>query len=138
MSEQRLPDDAIVVRGGLMKPEDIPGDADEGEEGVWGISVQSAPGMSPKDLAREGGIRHGKIRVSTVGRIRALGTGFDVIPTVGPGRHATATIPSRPVSEADAQSLENAFDQPIPNTARPPSGGPPPGIAFGGGRAWSS
>jgi hypothetical protein len=124
MSEERLRDDAYVVRGGLMKPEDIPDAADQDDEGVWGISVQSAPGMTPRDLARAGGIRHGKIRVSTVGRIRALGPGFDVIPTEGPGRHATATIPSQPVSAEDAQALESAFDEPIPNPARPLSGGP--------------
>lgn len=105
-----------------MKPEDLPAAADEDDDGIWGISVQSAPGMTPEDLARVMPIRNGQIRVSTVGRIRRLGTGFDVVATAGPGRHATATLPSRPVTEKDAQALESAFDAPVPNPAHPPRG----------------
>ncbi len=83
-SAERLPDDTVVVRGGLTNPETVQKRADEELDGTWGISVESEPGMTVRDLVREGNIPHPKIRVSTVGRIRALGPGFDVIQTGGP------------------------------------------------------
>ncbi|MGH2353892.1 MAG: hypothetical protein ACRDJN_19985 [Chloroflexota bacterium] len=134
MSEARLPDDALVVRGGLMTPESIQEAADLEPDGTFGLSVQSAPGMTPRDLAREGDLPHSKIRVSSVGRIRSLGPGFDVIPTAGPGRHGTLTIPSRPVSVDDAQKITGAFDEPIPNPARRPGERPHGGASAPDGR----
>jgi hypothetical protein len=116
-AETRLPDDAYVVRGGLLTPEDVKRSADE-NGGFWGISVQSAPGYSVRDLCREGQIPHGKIRVTTVGRVRALGTGFDVVPSPGIGHHGTLLIPSRPISDDHAQHVSSVFDSPVPNPAR--------------------
>jgi hypothetical protein len=120
MSEDRLSDDALVVRGGLLTPEKVQQAAGEEPDGTWGLSVQSAPGMSIRDLVREGSIPHSKVSVSSVGRIRSLGTGFDVKKTDGVGNHGTLVIPSRPVTQEDASAVASAFDDPIINPTRPP------------------
>lgn len=118
MTSAPLPDEALVVRGGIVTPEGTQHGADEHPEGPWGISVQSAPRMTAEQLARAGRIPHGKICVTTVGRVHALGPGFDVVPTRGVGRHATLAIPSRPVSPQHARMVNGAFDPPVSNPAR--------------------
>ena len=118
MAEEPLPDVALVVRGGTITPEGVKRAADLHPQGYWGISVQAAPAMSAATLARVGRIPHGTVSVSTVGRISAVGVGFDVVPTSGVGRHCTLVVPSRPVSDADARAVCQAFDLPIPNPVR--------------------
>jgi hypothetical protein len=82
-----LPDDALVVRGGVNTPEHVRKGMGTHPSGVTGISVESAPGVTVEELA--GPIPHGKIGVTTVGRVRA---GGDVIRTRGRSRnHATLT-----------------------------------------------
>lgn len=121
MGGARLPDDALVVRGGQqLTPADVQQRADEEPDGTWGLSIRTAPGKSLEELVRESEIPHTKIRVSRVGKIRAIGPEFDVRPTDGPGyppHHGTIVIPSRPVSDEDARAVCNAFDEPIPNPA---------------------
>ena len=85
---ERLPDDALVVRGGRNRPEDIARATGTHPCGVTGISVESSAGATTKELAAA--IPHRQIGVTTVGKVRALGG--EVIPT--PGRspnHATLT-----------------------------------------------
>ncbi len=122
MDAERLPDEAVVVRGGLCEPHIVKRQSDQEPDGTWGLSVRSGTGMTADQLAREvPAVLNGKIRVSSVGRIRALGPAFDVIPTTGPGypeHHGTIVIPSRPVSDEDARVVSEAFDDPIPNPAR--------------------
>ena len=115
MNEERLRDDALVVRGGYVTPERVQDAADD--EPTWGISVQSANGLTAEQLAREGAVPHRAISVTTAGQIRAIGAGFDVRPTQGPGRHATIIIPSRPVSD-DARAIAAVFGEPVANPAR--------------------
>jgi hypothetical protein len=115
---RRLTDETLVVRGGLVTPESVQAGADEHPEGYWGISVQSSPGLSEADLARAGRIPHGTIRATTVGQIRSLGSGFDVVSTRGFGHHATLVIPSRPVADRDAVAVSQAFGRPVRNPAR--------------------
>ena len=84
----QIPDEALVVRGGLCTPEQI----DEGmrkphPSGVIGASVQSEVGLTVEELARV--LRNGQVGVTTVGAIR--GAGGDVIRTSGLGHHATVT-----------------------------------------------
>lgn len=120
MSAKRLPDDAVVVRGGLLTPDVVQRRSDEEPDGTWGLSIRTAPDMTVGDLVRESPIPNSKIRQTTVGRIRALSPEFDVIPTDGPGypkHHGTIIIPSRPVSDADAEAICGAFDEPMPNPA---------------------
>ena len=81
-----LPDEALVVRGGLNRPEDIARGFGVHPSGVAGVSVESAPGLSVAELAT--GVPHGQLGVTTVGRVRAVGG--DVVRTPGRSpRHAT-------------------------------------------------
>jgi hypothetical protein len=83
-----LPDDALVVRGGRNRPEDIARGFGVHPSGVPGVSVESAGGLTVAELAA--GIPHGQVGVTTVGRVRAAGG--DVIRTSGRSRnHATLT-----------------------------------------------
>lgn len=122
MGGEPLPDDAVVVRGGLCEPHIVQKQAGREPDGTFGLSVRSAPGMTPEELAREApAVLNGRIRVTSVRRIRALGPQFDVIPTTGQGypeHHGTIVIPSRPVSDEHARAVSEAFDPPIPNPAR--------------------
>jgi hypothetical protein len=65
-----LPDDAIVVRGGLNTPAQIDEKYDRHPSGVVGVSVESAPGLTAAELAVN--LPHGQIGVTTVGRFARL------------------------------------------------------------------
>ena len=81
-----LPDDALVVRGGRNRPEDIERGYGFHPCGLSGISVESAKGLSVEELAR--GIPHSQVGITTVGDVRIAGG--DVIPTSGRSpNHAT-------------------------------------------------
>jgi hypothetical protein len=83
-----LPDDALVVRGGLNLPEnfaDGSGVTVDSSGKVQGVSVNAAPGLSVKELTGPDpqtgypGIPHNQIGVTTVGKVRALGG--EVVPS---------------------------------------------------------
>jgi hypothetical protein len=74
-----IPDEAIVVRGGQNRPEDIRRGIGTHPSGVTGISVECGEGLSVESLSVS--IPHGQIGVTTVGVIRAAGG--DVIRTTG-------------------------------------------------------
>lgn len=81
-----LPDDALVVRGGKNRPEDIARGTGVHPSGVAGVSVESAGGLNVGELAAN--IPHGQVGVTTVGKVRAAGD--DVIRTGGRSpNHAT-------------------------------------------------
>lgn len=83
-----IPDDAFVVRGGLIVIEDIAGKVRTHPSGIVGLSVRSAVGVSIPDLSV--GLRNSQIGVTTVGKVRAAGG--DVIRTSGGSPyHATMT-----------------------------------------------
>jgi hypothetical protein len=83
-----LPDDAIVVRGGQNREEDIERSTGTHPCGLTGISVECCAGMPGEDLAKN--IPHGKIGVTTVGKVRIAGG--DVVRTSGRSpNHATLT-----------------------------------------------
>ena len=98
---ERLPDEALVVRGGRRPLHE---GCDEHPEGVYGFSVQCAAGVSLDDLASA--LPHGTIAVTTVGEIRSLG--YDVVVTRGAGHHATVVVP-RDFFPADAEGLARTF-----------------------------
>ena len=84
----RISDDAIIVRGGRNRPEDIERATATHPSGVTGVSVHAAVGLSVQDLAEA--IPHGQIGVTTVGEVRAVGG--DVLRTSGRSpHHATLT-----------------------------------------------
>ncbi len=87
-ASNRLPDEALVVRGGRNTPEQIDEKTGRHHSGVVGVSVESAPGLTVAELAAN--LPHGQIGVTTVGRVRVAGG--DVIPTSGRSpNHATLT-----------------------------------------------
>jgi hypothetical protein len=83
-----IADEALVIRGGRNRPEDIERGFGTHPSGVTGISVESAIGLSIAQLAAK--IPHRQIGVTSVGAVRALGG--DVIRTSGRSPyHATLT-----------------------------------------------
>jgi hypothetical protein len=67
----RVPDEALVVRGGRNRPEDIRRGTGTHPSGVTGVSVESAVGVSVNELAVA--IPHGQIGVTTAGQVRQAG-----------------------------------------------------------------
>lgn len=85
---ERIPDDALVVRGGRNRPEDILRGTGTHPSGVTGISVECGLGLSVAELASN--IPHRQVGVTTVRKVRQAGG--DVIRTSGKSRnHATLT-----------------------------------------------
>jgi hypothetical protein len=83
---ERIPDEALVVRGGRNQPEDLRRGTRTHPSGVTGVSVECAEGLSVDELATV--IPHGQVGVTTVGAIRAAGG--DVVRTSGRSpNHAT-------------------------------------------------
>ncbi len=88
MAPAPIPNDALVIRGGRNRPEDIRRGTGTHPAGVKGVSVECAVGVPPDELAAA--IPHGSVGVTTVGAIRAAGG--DVIRTYGQSpHHATLT-----------------------------------------------
>lgn len=83
-----IPDDALVVRGGRNRPEDIERGTGTHPSGITGVSVESAAGGTVAELASS--IPHRQVGVTTAGAVRAAGG--DVVRTAGRSpRHATLT-----------------------------------------------
>ena len=83
---ERIPDEALVIRGGRNLPDDIRRGTGTHPSGITGISVECALGSSVRDLASV--IPHGQIGCTTVEKIRQAGG--DVIRTSGKSpNHAT-------------------------------------------------
>lgn len=116
LADDHLPDDAVVVRGGLMLAADLELSAQShfDLEGSYALSVFSAPGLSADEIAGRVPLRHSKIRQSTVGRIRSAG--YEVVSSAGPPGHADLLLPHRP-SDRDWHALDIAFDPPRANPA---------------------
>jgi hypothetical protein len=88
VSAGKIPDEALVVRGGRNRPEDIERGIGTHPSGVTGISVESAVGLSIAELSEK--IPHGQIGLKTVGEVRS--SGGDVVRTSGrSATHATLT-----------------------------------------------
>lgn len=85
---ERISDDALVVRGGRNRPNDIYRGMGTHPSGVTGVSVECAAGLTVAELAVA--IPHGQVGVTTVGDVRQAGG--DVIRTSGRSpSHATLT-----------------------------------------------
>jgi hypothetical protein len=108
-----IPDDALVVRGGKNRREDIERGTGTHPSGVRGVSVESAAGATVEQLAAA--IPHGSIGVTTVGRVRALGG--DVVRTSGRSpNHAT-------LSGLTPEQASELLTPTIPNPAKSRSKG---------------
>lgn len=102
---ETIPDDALVVRGGRNRPEDIRRGTGTHPSGVTGVSVECASGMSVDRLAVA--IPHGQVGVTTAGQVRAAGG--DVIRTSGRSpNHATLTgLTPEQASQLLTPTIEN-------------------------------
>ena len=85
---ERIPDEAIVVRGGRNSPADLRRGTGTHPSGVTGVSVDCASGASVDELAAA--IPHNQIGVTTAGAIRAAGG--DVVRTTGRSRHHATLV----------------------------------------------
>jgi len=99
-----------VVRAGVATPNSlIAGSAEHSAvPGLYGFSVQSAPGLSVDDLARAGAFPNRQISVTTTAEL--AGVGVAVVPSPGAGYHATAQVPN-PLSADLASSISGVFRQ---------------------------
>ncbi|MEC4812152.1 MAG: flavoredoxin [Scytonema sp. PMC 1069.18] len=85
---EKISDEALVVRGGRNRPEDVKRGTGTHPSGVTGISVECAVGLSVNELASI--IPHRQVGVTTVGEVRKVGG--DVVRTSGRSPyHATLT-----------------------------------------------
>ncbi|WP_293339422.1 flavoredoxin [Microcoleus sp. CAWBG58] len=83
-----IPNEALVVRGGRNRPEDIKRSTGTHPSGITGISVECAVELSVAELAMT--IPHGQVGVTTVSEVRS--SNGDVIRTSGRSpNHATLT-----------------------------------------------
>ena len=106
----RIPDEALVVRGGRNGPIDILRGTATHPSGVTGFSVECAEGSSVDELAKS--IPHSQLGVTTVGAVRA--SGGDVVRTSGRSlSHATVTG----LTLAEASRL---LTPTVPNSAMKP------------------
>ncbi len=77
-----LPNDALVVRGGLNEPDNFTkgtGVSADADGLLSEVSVQCASGKTEKELARP--LLNGQIGVTTLGELRAAGGEVDPAPT---------------------------------------------------------
>jgi hypothetical protein len=107
---ERIPDEALVVRGGRNQPADLKRGTGTHPSGVTGVSVECAAGLSVEELAAA--IPHGQVGVTTVGAVRA--GGGDVVRTSGRTPHH-ATLTGLPPEEAS-----RLLSPTIPNPAQKP------------------
>lgn len=107
---ERIPDEALVVRGGRNQPDDLRRGMRTHPSGVTGASVECAEGMPVEELAVN--IPHNQVGVTTVGAIRAAGG--DVVRTSGRSpNHATLVG----LSPEEASHL---LTPTVPNPAKTP------------------
>lgn len=106
----RIPDEALVVRGGRNLPADIKRGTTTHPSGVTGVSVECEEGLSVKELAAA--LPHGQVGVATVGAVRAAGG--DVMRTSGRGPHHATLVGLSP------EEVSRLLTPTLPNPAKKP------------------
>ena len=105
ISTSRIPDDALVIRGGKNQAQDIQRGTGTHPAGITGVSVESAKGVPVSELAKT--IPHRQIGMTTVAEVRKAGG--DVVQTTGRSPyHATLTgLTPEQVSELLTPTIPN-------------------------------
>jgi hypothetical protein len=103
---ERIPDEALVVRGGRNQPDDLRRGMQMHPSGFAGVSAECAAGLPLLELAK--GIPHGHIGATTVGVIRAAGG--DVVRTSGRSPHHATLVGLSP--EEASRLLTPTFANP--------------------------
>lgn len=108
-----MPDDAVVVRHGVMLLGDLRRAAQAFYDiyDAYGISVHAHETLSVDDLASSCPLQHARLCASTAQRVRAAG--FEIAFTFS-GNHATIKLPGKP-TDALLKRLRDAFDGPRDN-----------------------
>jgi len=114
---ETLPEDALVIRGGLNLPESfVKGSGVRiGPSGkLEGVSVNAAPDKSAAELTAPNpkngypGIRNNQIGITTVGAVRAAGGEVTPSPTRTNPHHATLSgVTPQQVSELFCPTIAN-------------------------------
>jgi hypothetical protein len=120
----RLPDEAFVVRAGIMELGDLRDNVDDHyyrvltEEQIeeWAMSVYCIPDQSAEYIARKAKKRNRKMCVSTVGEIRAVG--YEVRSDWDEDGHSNIMFDEEPTDE-DLLTVKDVFSDPVPNPGRP-------------------
>ncbi|MNW31227.1 tRNA nuclease WapA precursor [compost metagenome] len=109
---KRLSDDALVVRGGQSSPDNLKTNQSNDPRGHISCNVGC---NSLEELANAGvGFKNGQLSVTTVGEIRKLGDGWDVIldPTKNNPLHGSIIPPGgNTLNNAQAENLSNIFEK---------------------------
>lgn len=102
-----------MLRGGLMVLETLCGSVKESieEDGYYNLCFWGENNMTIEEIARASLIRNGQMRVSTVGRVRALG--YEPYAT-DPWPHLEVRFEAEPTDD-ELEALVRAFEEPIPN-----------------------
>jgi hypothetical protein len=117
MERSALTDDAVVLRAGLMKFEDLRRNAlitlNDPGFGVLGISVRAGTDVTDLNLMTTPyALEHSQMRRTTAARLRSAG--FAIEPT-GEPHHCTIRLPD--IENRTLESLVSAFDALEPNPA---------------------
>ena len=104
----RIPDEALVVRGGRNRPADIYRGIGTHPSGVTGISVECAVELTIEELAVT--IPHGQVGSTTVGEVRQVGG--EVVRTSGRSPHHATLVGLTP------QQISTLLNPTFPNPAR--------------------
>jgi hypothetical protein len=107
---ERIPDEAVIVRGGRNLPEDLRRGTRTHPSGITGVSVECAEGMAVEQLAAA--LPHNQVGVSTAGAVRAAGG--DVVRTSGRSPHHATLVGLSP------EEASRLLTPTIPNPARRP------------------
>ena len=108
ISISRIPDDALVIRGGKNQTQDIQRGTSRHPVGITGVSVECAEGVPVAELANT--IPHRQVGMTTVAEVRK--TGGDVVRTAGRSPyHATLT-------ELTPEQVSKLLTPTVPNPGR--------------------
>lgn len=116
-SEQPPDDAAVVLRAGVMGPDNVRRSAERtfALYAVYGISVEGVLDGTVQDACRGDRIAgYRQVRLSTFGRLRSAG--FALLATFD-RPHFTLVLAD--LSELTVARLAKCFDEPIPNPGRP-------------------
>lgn len=116
-AEEPPEDTVVVIRGGEMTEEFVRRTATDAHDelGIYAVSVFLALDADVDALcsAEPFLVRYGKVRMSTVGRLRS--EGFPLIPTLE-RPHYDVVLPD--LLPSTLERLDRCFDPPIPNPGR--------------------
>ena len=104
----RIPDDALVIRGGRNQTRDIQRGTGTHPAGITGVSVESAEGVTVLELAKT--IPHRQIGITTVAEVRKAGG--DVVRTTGRSPYHATLIGLTP------EQVSKLLTPTVPNPGR--------------------